>query len=283
MGLTATETAAARAVATCRSSPLIKDLFAATLVRAVGDEFFIGLAEQRDSHDETRFAIPRLVDWIAARTKFFDDYLMAATDAGIRQVVILGAGLDARSYRTEWPVDTTVYEVDQPGVTDFKTAVMAQMSAKPRALRRPVAADLIGEWVTPLLRCGYDRSLPTVWIAEGLLPYLPPPTQRMLLNNIARISVSGSRFAADTADDKGLTELIASAMAHSARPAGSTVNLAVGSGTAPPTRSELSELLGEHGWLATQFAASDLFVRYGLPATDDDIYHRIVFVTAAVS
>ena len=53
-------------------------------------------------------------DYQAVRTHYFDDYFDAAVRAGIRQVVILAAGLDSRAYRLDWPAGTTVFEIDQP-------------------------------------------------------------------------------------------------------------------------------------------------------------------------
>jgi methyltransferase (TIGR00027 family) len=48
------------------------------------------------------------------RTQFFDDYLLDATAHGIRQVVLLAAGLDTRAYRLSWPRGAHVYELDLP-------------------------------------------------------------------------------------------------------------------------------------------------------------------------
>ena len=57
----------------------------------------------------------------AVRTHFFDAYYKDAVAAGIRQVVILASGLDSRAYRLDWPAGTTVYEIDQPQVLDYKS------------------------------------------------------------------------------------------------------------------------------------------------------------------
>jgi methyltransferase (TIGR00027 family) len=53
--------------------------------------------------------------------RFFDDFFTAASEAGIRQAVILASGLDTRAYRLGWPEGMVVYEIDQPQVIDFKT------------------------------------------------------------------------------------------------------------------------------------------------------------------
>ena len=77
---------------------------------------------------------PRMVDTFAARARYYDDYFAEASAAGVRQVVIVASGLDARPYRLSWPAGTTVYEIDQPEVIEFKTADL--VPTRRRARRR---------------------------------------------------------------------------------------------------------------------------------------------------
>ncbi|MGA8333048.1 MAG: class I SAM-dependent methyltransferase, partial [Mycobacterium sp.] len=127
VGATATMVAAARAAASRRPDPVIDDPFAEPLVRAVGLDFFTKVARGEldfaDVDDGAGF--PRMVDTFAARTRFYDDYFAAASAAGVRQVVIVASGLDSRLYRLPWPAGTTLYEIDQPEVIEFKTATLA--------------------------------------------------------------------------------------------------------------------------------------------------------------
>lgn len=58
------------------------------------------------------------------RTRFYDDYLLAAARAGCRQVVLLAAGLDTRAFRLMWPAGVTVFELDLPAVLGFKDRVL---------------------------------------------------------------------------------------------------------------------------------------------------------------
>ncbi|BCO37971.1 hypothetical protein MHEC_44040 [Mycobacterium heckeshornense] len=67
------------------------------------------------------FVFGTMTDLFAVRTRFFDGFCADAAIAGIRQLVILASGLDARPYRLWWPPGTTVYELDQPDVIEFKT------------------------------------------------------------------------------------------------------------------------------------------------------------------
>lgn len=140
VGATATMVAAGRALATKDPRGLINDPFAEPLVRAVGLDFFTKLIDGELDIATTGNLSPgraqAMIDGIAVRTKYFDDYFRTATDGGVRQVVILAAGLDARAYRLPWPAGTVVYEIDQPQVIDFKTTTLAGIGAKPTAIRR---------------------------------------------------------------------------------------------------------------------------------------------------
>ena len=76
-----------------------------------------------------------MVSYMASRTKFFDSFFLTATNAGIKQAVILAAGLDARSWRLPWPDGVTVYELDQDRVLDFKLSTLTEHGAQPAANR----------------------------------------------------------------------------------------------------------------------------------------------------
>jgi methyltransferase (TIGR00027 family) len=206
VGATATMVAAARAVATKADNPLINDQFAEPLVRAVGVDFLTrwaagDLVGADVDEDDSAWKLQQMPDAMAARTRFFDAFFHEATQAGIRQAVILASGLDARAYRLDWPTDMTVFEVDQPQVIAFKTETLAGLGAAPTADRRTVAIDLRQNWPAALVEAGFDRSQPTAWIAEGLLGYLPPEAQDRLLDNISALSADGSRLATEAIPD----------------------------------------------------------------------------------
>lgn len=199
-GVIATVLAAARAAAASRG--LISDPFAAPLVHKVGLEFCIRVAD--GDLDISRLGkdggFPRFAEFSAARTQFFDSFFTDAARGGIRQAVILGAGLDTRAYRLWWPAETTVYEVDHPHVVDFKTATMRTWGAAPSVNRRAVGVDLRGDWPTALRRVGFDAAIPTVWVIEGLLVwYVPSEAQNRLLDGVSALSAPGSLLAADHA------------------------------------------------------------------------------------
>lgn len=104
------------------------------------------LAEMPDVTAELVDQVQRRVTGIRAyaisRTKLFDDFFLAAGAAGISQVVILAAGLDARAWRLPWITDTVVCEIDQPKVLEFKAETLAIHQAVPKARDVAVPIDL---------------------------------------------------------------------------------------------------------------------------------------------
>lgn len=197
VGMTALQVAAARAIETGRPDALIQDDYAALFVEAAGDQATIALVR-----DPQRWTGTPLMDgYIGLRSKFFDDLFLSAGRSGVRQAVILAAGLDARAYRLDWPQGTTVFEIDQPQVLDFKRQVLSEAGAVPRADRREVSIDLRDDWPAALIAAGFDPAIPTVWSAEGLLPYLPGAAQDALFHRIDELSAPSSSLATDTFDN----------------------------------------------------------------------------------
>jgi methyltransferase (TIGR00027 family) len=195
VGATATAVAARRAMASKGPDPLIDDPYAEPLVNAVGVDAFIKMmnGEIELADDDPAFTPRRLAEGMAVRTRFFDNFFTEAAAAGVRQAVILAAGLDTRAYRLAWPSGTVVFEIDQPQVIEFKTRTLADLGAVPAADRAAVAVDLRDDWVGALRDNGFDSERPTAWIAEGLLGYLPPDAQDRLFDNITALSSPGSR------------------------------------------------------------------------------------------
>ena len=192
VGATATAVAASRALA--NRAGLIDDAWAEPLVRAVGMEHFQELLDAPETSDD----VQRMVHGMAIRTRYFDDFLHKTSHTtDIRQTVILASGLDARGYRLPWPAGTVVFEVDQPGVIDFKVSALQRLGARPTAEVRHVGVDLREDWPAALAGHGFDAGRPTAWIAEGLLIYLPPDAQDRLFDHITALSPAGSRLATE--------------------------------------------------------------------------------------
>src|SRR6201996_4059058 len=200
VGATATFVASGRAMATKDPRGLINDPFAEPLVRAVGLDFFTKMLDDELDISAIEDAAARkqaMIDGMAVRTKYYDDYFIDATNGGVRQAVILASGLDARAYRLPLPAGTVGYELDQPQVIDFKTTTLAGIGAEPLATRRTIPIDLRQDWPAALKAAGLDLTAPIAWLAEGLLIYLPPEAQDRLFDNITELSVPGSTVATE--------------------------------------------------------------------------------------
>jgi methyltransferase (TIGR00027 family) len=277
VGATATMVAAARAMATTADNPLINDPFADPLVRAVGVDFFTRLVtgelKPEDLHGNESAGMQRMTDNMAVRTKFFDDFFLGAGAAGVKQAVILASGLDARAYRLAWPAGTTVYEIDQPDVIEFKTRVLADLGAEPTAKRRTVAMDLRYDWPSALIEEGFDPNQPTAWSAEGLLGYLPPDAQDRLLDTITELSAPGSWVAVESVpninpDDH--EKAIQRMQAASAQWRDHGFDLDFAELVYLGDRNEASAYLGDHGWQLNRSSVGELFAANGLPPIVDD-------------
>jgi methyltransferase (TIGR00027 family) len=284
VGATATMVAASRALASREPDPLLDDRFAEPLVRAVGHPFFTRMLDgQIPLDDDAPMTLQQRREQMTVRTRFFDDFFRAATAAGARQAVILAAGLDARAYRLSWPAGTVVFEVDQPEVIAFKTDTLAQIGAEPTAERRTVAIDLRDDWPTALRDSGFDTTSPTTWIAEGLLPYLPPEAQDRLLDNITALSAPGSRLATENITDMSVfTDERARAMRNNWRQHGLDIDVAelVWLGERRPA----AEHLAATGWRVTRHPTEQVYADYGFVVPDNEILkefrHAISYLSA---
>ncbi|MCA2255005.1 class I SAM-dependent methyltransferase [Mycobacterium intracellulare] len=291
VGATATMVAAARALASGGTNPIINDPFAAPLVRAVGLDFFRRLVDGEVTEPEGDGAaggggkeLALETDSMAVRTRFFDDFFLNAARDGIRQSVILAAGLDARAYRLGWPPGSVVYEVDQPKVVEFKSATLASLGAAPAADRRTVGIDLREDWPAALRGSGFDVTRPTAWSAEGLLMYLPPDAQDRLFDNITALSAPGSKLATEYHPDNGTT-MSQRAREFNDRWARVGCDIDLSGLFFDGERSNVVDYLTGRGWRVSTRPRRDLFGDYGLEFPDDDEaaqHPNIVAVTATL-
>ncbi len=206
VGATALGVASARAAETRSENPLISDPFAQLFLDAVGDGAWNWHSapqlptELLEAEPDLPLQMQAMVGYMASRTAFFDQFFVTAADAGIRQAVILAAGLDARAWRLPWqggPDGMTVYELDQPKVLDFKASTLAEHGAKPACNRVAVPVDLRQDWPSALRQAGFDPDAPSAWSAEGLMPYLPAAAQELLFDRVQGLAAAGSRIAVE--------------------------------------------------------------------------------------
>ncbi len=291
VGSTAVMVAAARAAETDRDNPLIHDPYAKVLVagagtgvwKFMGDDEFV--AKVADIDAEAAAIFEHMGSYQAVRTHFFDRFFADATAAGIRQIVILASGLDSRAYRLPWPAGTTVFEIDQPKVLEYKAATLADNGATPSARRHEVPIDLRFDWPKALCDAGFDAGVPTAWLAEGLLMYLPSDAQDRLFEQITELSAEGSRIAVETvgvqADERRVE--MRERFERIATQFGLEETLDIQDLMYDdPDRADVAEWLDAHGWRSTAVTSQAEMRRLGrlveLLDTDEDAF--ATFVTA---
>jgi methyltransferase (TIGR00027 family) len=146
-----------------------------------------------------------LVDHIEMRTLAIDAALREAVEAGVRQLVVLGAGLDARAWRMPELAETRVFEVDHPSTQAYKRARVGARSPAAKDVRF-VAVDFAKDSLeAALANAGHDVAAPTFWLWEGVTPYLPREAVRATLAAVAARSAKGSRIAVTYGTPRGST------------------------------------------------------------------------------
>ena len=290
VGSTAVMVAASRAVETDKDNPLIRDPYAKMLVSGTGvwgsmlDGGFV--AKVADADAEAAAIFEHMGSYQAVRTHFFDEFFSKASAAGIRQIVILASGLDSRAYRLPWPAGTTLYEIDQPKVLEYKSETLSENDVQPLAQRHAVPIDLRFDWPKALQDSGFDSGQPTAWLAEGLLMYLPADAQDRLFEQITVLSTAGSRIAAETAgmQSEDRREEMRERFERIATQFGMEDALDIQKLIyEDPDRAEVAEWLNSHGWTAEAVSSQDemrRLDRWALPdeLSDDNTFSN--FVTA---
>jgi methyltransferase (TIGR00027 family) len=240
--------AAARARESERPYRLFDDPLASALA---GPEGFSWLDRMKPVPN---FGGPAL--YVVVRTRFFDDFLRYASwGAGLRQVVILAAGMDTRAYRLDWPPGTRLYEVDRPEVLAAKDEVLARAGTRPACERHTLGADLSDpSWAEALIDAGYEDWEPSVWLVEGLLFYLAGDAVRKLLGIAATLTVPRSLLGLDLVNRDLLN-------APTMRPLLAAFAQRGASGSFGVNNPEA--LLGEYSWNAEVTQSGEWAANYG--------------------
>lgn len=268
VGYTALMVAGWRALHAIDPQPLVRDEYAKHFITASGDPYFTGLLGNPET-TEGATAFPRLY---GVQTRFFDEFFMSATAGGIRQAVIIAAGLDSRAFRLDWPSETTVFEVDQPKVLEFKARVLAVQGVEPIAQRKEVAADLRDDWSIPLREAGFDAQTPTAWSVEGVLPYLTGEAQDALFARIGQLSAPGSRLGIGALGSRHNQDQLAD-LETKYPGLNKSGDVDISTLTYDDrTRAKPAQWLAEHGWTVDPVRNNpELQARYGRTPTAVDL------------
>ncbi|NDJ91669.1 class I SAM-dependent methyltransferase [Mycolicibacter kumamotonensis] len=268
VGSTALFVATARALEARKPEPLAVDPYAELFCRAAGGDWAAVIEGNLPGHQLlTSDFGEHFVNFQGARTRYFDDYFRRAVEAGVRQVVILAAGLDSRAYRLSWPDGTTIFELDQPQVLAYKSYVLSQRGIRPGAQRREVAVDLREDWPQALRDSGFDPEQPSAWIAEGLLIYLPAEAQAQLFTGIDNLAAPGSHVAVEDGAPLPAEAFQAAVEAEVAAGDDSRIfhRLVYNERCAPA-----DEWFGARGWTAVATPLTDYLRELGRPVPDPD-------------
>jgi methyltransferase (TIGR00027 family) len=296
VGATALGVAAARAAETESDDPLISDPFARVFLDTAGDGEWDWYGAP-DLPAEVVEAVPALplrmksmVSFFASRTKFFDTFFLNAASAGIRQVVILAAGLDARSWRLPWPDGVTVFELDQPRVLDFKASTLHEHGAEPTCHRVGVPVDLRQDWPKALQEAGFDAQAPSAWSAEGLLMYLPATAQELLFERVDGLAATGSRVGIEALSPNFADPAAAAQRRERLERVRAIMAKADPQRAVPRTdelwyfdeREDVGDWWRRHGWQVTVTPSDELMTAYGRtpPQDIDDGTPPYLFVSA---
>jgi methyltransferase (TIGR00027 family) len=191
---TALGTAAMRAIESER--PAHERICYDPFARQLTDTAFYYLVKLLAGYGERR--THGALTFIVCRCRYFDDYLQECLKSGIAQLVILGAGLDSRAYRDE-PLQGAVktFEVDHPATQASKIERVKKVLGKIPPNVAYVPIDFNDETLDKLLACGYDRSLKSLFIWEGMTYYLDAQAVDATLAWVRANAVSGSAIIFD--------------------------------------------------------------------------------------
>jgi methyltransferase (TIGR00027 family) len=269
VGLTAFLVAAARAIETYRDDSLAQDTYAEHFVRAAPACADWPVRIQQVPEGDGNPLWGRFARYFGLRTRVLDDFLLRSVRTGPRQVVLLGAGLDTRAFRLDWPSGCEVFEVDRAGVLEFKHQVLTDLAATPKVKRVTVPVDLRADWVGALTNVGFAPAAPSVWLAEGLLFYLPGPAETYLVDTVDRLTTEGSALAFEAKLEKDLM-LYRDSPIYTATREQTGIDLLhlFDKGPRPDSAGDLTA----KGWSTSMYTPFDFTRRHGrgpLPEPDD--------------
>ena len=269
IGVTALLVATARAIETHRHDSLAQDPYAEHFVRAAPASAGWPVRIHQVPDGDANPLWGRFARYFGLRTRVLDDFVLQAVRAGARQVVLLGAGLDTRAYRLDWPAGCVIFELDREGVLAFKHRVLDGLAATPKAARVPIPIDLRADWIRALTEAGFDPAAPSAWLAEGLLFYLPAAAETQLIDAVHRLATTGSALAFEVKLEKDLMEYRDSPLYTATR---QQIGIDLLDLFAKEARPDSAGALTQKGWSTTIHTPFDFTRRLGrgpLPEPND--------------
>ena len=137
--------------------------------------------------DEQQPARRRMRIFIAVRTRFAEDALAAAVEHGVRQLVVLGAGLDTYAYRGACRDRLRIFEVDHPATQAWKRQRLSESTIPLPSCLTFVPIDFERETLAQgLATTPFNPGEPTFFTWLGVVPYLTEEAVWSTLSYIAR-------------------------------------------------------------------------------------------------
>ena len=188
---TALPIAAARAVAHERSGAAVEDPLARKLLLGAG-----GAKGEQLLHDGAN------VEYMSLRKTLGDELVREMYESQtVRQVVSIGAGMDSRAFRLALP-GVSYFEVDSQELFDLKEPLVVDVPLGAAGCTRRIVPGFLGAEGFDLSRelraAGHVAGKPTVWLMEGLLPYLTREQCCSLASQLGSLSAPGSALWGDS-------------------------------------------------------------------------------------
>lgn len=146
-------------------------------------------------------ALPQLTNMVLARTEHSDEIIRSIP--GLRQIVLVGAGLDMRAFRHAHIDSLTCFEIDLPEMLAERDRILQQLSAPQNFQRVKIPADFLRDNLTErIYHCEkFDPKMPTAFIYEGCSMYFNEETNRKIFKSIKPLMKNpASRLWADFVD-----------------------------------------------------------------------------------
>lgn len=196
-----------------------------------------------------RWGLLGLSDHVVLRTLAIDHAVRDALTAGCRQLVVLGAGFDTRAGRLPALAAVPTWEVDHAATQRFKRRV--PLGDHVRLVTVDFARD---DLAARLVDAGFDAATPTVWIWEGVTPYLPAAATVATLDVVSALSAPDSQLLVTyaTPEMSSLADRLRGGRAERLRVVGHLGFRALGEPLAGLVPTEVFHaVLANHGWSVT--------------------------------